>query len=359
MQKYANQLLFGLLLIVTIYILFLFIADNQLQLEGDASIGVTLGMFQWGLLPALVATQTVVLFFRCVTWTYWMRVIGAHDKISLFDSLVLFIASFTMVVSPGKAAEVLKSVLLKTKTGIPIARSVPVVLAERIIDGLAVIIIMAGTLWIAGDLLNLGSYGDVDYGALSRFITYTSLAVIVGGLIVVQIRALAYFFLELLGKLPLLRRLQEPLTTFYESSREIFRLRHVIPMAGVGLGVYLPSALTLILVLAGFGVEITWAICLQATFIVGVTSAIGALSFVPNGAGITEVSTVGMLLAFVAPADPAITPAVAAAASLLQGFFHKWFRVLVGLIVAIVFRKRLFSDAFKAEVEALSHQPAH
>lgn len=354
MKKYTNQILVGLLLIVTIYILFLFVADNQLQVQGDASIAETLVQFNGWLLPALILTQVMVLFFRCVTWVYWMRVIEANDKISLFDSLVLFIASFTMVVSPGKAAEVLKAVLLKTKTGIPIARSVPVVLAERIIDGLAVILIMAGTLWLAGDQLNLGSYGDVDYGALSRFITYSSLIAIIGGLIVVQIRPLAYFCLGLVGRLPLIHRLQEPLTTFYESSREIFQLRHVIPMAGVGLGVYLPSALTLVLVLYGFGVEITWAVCVQATFIVGVTSAIGALSFVPNGAGITEVSTVGMLLAFVAPANPAITPAVAAAASLLQGFFHKWFRVLVGLIVAIVFRERLFSDAFKEEVEAFS-----
>lgn len=61
-----------------------------------------------------------------------------------------------------------------------------------------------------------------------------------------------------------------------------------------------------------------------------------------------------MLLALVAPLNPIVTPALAAAAALVQGFFHKWFRVVVGLLVGIVFRKRLFSDDLEnilAEIE--------
>jgi uncharacterized membrane protein YbhN (UPF0104 family) len=86
---------------------------------------------------------------------------------------------------------------------------------------------------------------------------------------------------------------------------------------------------------------------------VGVTSAIGALSFVPNGAGVTELSGAAMLMAIVAPANPALTLGVAAAVALLHGFFHKWFRVLLGLAVAVIFRERLFSLAVEVELAAL------
>jgi uncharacterized membrane protein YbhN (UPF0104 family) len=160
----------------------------------------------------------------------------------------------------------------------------------------------------------------------------------------VQIKPLAYFCLAVVEHNPFVKRLHQPLIEFYESSREIFSLRHVIPMTIVGVGVYISSAAGFIVVLHGFGVAVTWQLIMQAAFIVGVASAVGALSFVPNGAGVTEISNTGMLLALVAPINPVVTPAVAAAAALLQGFFHKWFRVLVGLAVGFVFRKRLFSD---------------
>ena len=104
-----------------------------------------------------------------------------------------------------------------------------------------------------------------------------------------------------------------------------------------------PSIFTEIVTLYGFGLEITWQLILQATFIVGVTSAIGALSFIPNGAGITEISNAGLLLAMVSPIQPIMGLGMAAAAAFLQGFFHKWFRVLLGLAVAVIFRNRLFN----------------
>lgn len=329
----------GILLVIAAYVLYIFVADNQ---AGD-SLGDSLRAFDWRLLPLLIGTQIMMIACRFTAWQYYLGVIGARDKISIFDSFVLFVSCFVLVISPGKAAEVLKSVLLRAKTGVPFARSVPIVLAERIIDGLAVILLMSVALLLAGDQLSLGVYNGVDYGALSRVIVYSSLAVIVSGLVVVQIRPLAQAVLALIGRLPLIQRLHDPLATFYESSRDIFQLRHVLPMTLVGTGVYAASALCFVLVLHGFGLAITWQLVLQATFIVGVTSAIGALSFVPNGAGITEISNTGMLLAIVAPVQPLMTVAVAAAASLIQGFFHKWLRVLIGLAVAFLFRDRLFS----------------
>lgn len=350
MKKYRNQLLSGIFIATAIYVVYLFLADSQLG-DGDNSLRAALGAFNWSLLPWLVLTQCLMILFRFIEWQYYLGVIDARRHISVFDSFVLFVSCFVLVISPGKAAEVLKSLLLKAKTGVAFARSVPIVLAERIIDGLAVIVLMSLALLLASDLLSLGVHEGVDYGALSRVITFSSLAVIVSGLIIVQMRPLAYAVLGFINRLPLLRRAHAPLVTFYESSREIFQLRHVLPMTVVGTGVYFSSALCFIVVLYGFGLEVTWTTAIHATFIVGVTSAIGALSFVPNGAGITEISTTGMLLVMIAPQEPLMTPAVAAAASLIQGFFHKWLRVFIGLFVAVLFRKRLLDDNVSATLD--------
>jgi len=346
-RKYRNQIFLGVMLILGIYIALLLLLDNQGQLTNTEGILKNIQNFPVAYLIPVIICQSFVILFRFIEWHYYIGVIGAKDKISVADSAVIHISGFTMVVSPGKAAELLKAVFLKAKTGIPIAASAPVVVAERIVDGIAVIVIMAITLVLAGESLYLG-----DYDGISRLIIFSSSALIVFGLIVIQIQPLAYFFLNLIQYIPLINRLHQPLVLFYESSREIFKLKHVIPMSIVGVGVYVSSSVGFIIILMGLGFDFSWQLFLQTTFILGVTSAVAALSFVPNGAGVAEASNTVMLTGIIGAVNPLMTLGVATAAAIIQGFFHKWFRVLVGLSVAIIFRKRLFDENVERELQA-------
>jgi uncharacterized protein (TIRG00374 family) len=342
MNRYRKQVFAGLLIAGALYIAVLLLADTQGDLQSGEIVDA-IQRFPLELVIPILLCQIMVIVFRFLSWHYYLGVIGAREKISLHHSAVIQVSMFTMVVSPGKAAELLKSFLLRVKTGVPIAQSAPIVLAERIMDGLAVIILMVFALMMFGDTIPSGAQSGIDYGNLSRLLVYSSATVILVGLVVVQIKPLSYFFLNLLRKIPFVRRAYTPLVAFYESSREIFHVRHVIPMVVVGVGVYLFSVLGFLVLLYGFGLTIDERSMLQAMFIVGFVSAVGALSFVPNGAGITEVSNTGMMIALMTPTQPLLTPVIAAAAALMQGFFHKWFRVLVGMLVAFVYRDVLFT----------------
>lgn len=346
-RKYRNQIFLGIIIVLGIYIALLLLLDNQGQLSDADGVLDTLQNFPILYMIPVIICQLLVIMFRFIEWHYYILVIGAKGKISLLDSAVIHISGFTMVVSPGKVAELLKAVFLKAKTGIPIARGMPVIIAERIVDGIAVIVIMALTLILAGENLYLGEYDGV-----SRVIIYSSSALIIAGLIVVQIRPLAYFFLNIIQRLPFINRGYHPLVTFYESSQEIFKLRHVLPMSLMGIGVYVSSSVGFVVILLGLGFELSWQLFLQTTFILGVTSAVAAVSFVPNGAGVAEASNTIMLTGIIGAVNPLMTLSVATAAAILQGFFHKWFRVLVGLSVAIIFRKRLFDENFERELLA-------
>jgi len=331
MGKYRNRILLGFGIAFVIYVGMLLFTNTE-ELVGH------LRTYPWGLLFPLIALKMVSWAFRFGEWHYYLGVIGAQDKISLFDSLVIFISGFTMTVSPGKIAEVLKAVILKVRTGVPVAVSAPVVIAERVVDGIAVLFITLAALVLAGDQIDFGAY---------RPLILLSVALITAGMIAVQIEPLAYFFLDLLKRVPVVKRFHQPLVDFYESSREIFKLKHVIPTAAMGVVAYLADAVGFTLILSGFGLEITWLLFLQATFIAGFSAAIGALSGVPNGAGVTEVSGSAMIMALIAPGNPALTASAALTAAVIEGFFHKWFRVFVGMVVAIIYRKRLIP----AEVE--------
>jgi uncharacterized protein (TIRG00374 family) len=338
MRKYRNRILTGIGIAFIIYVvLLLFINTDDLLSH--------LAVYPWELLVPVILLKFLAWVFRFLEWQYYLGVIDARDKISVFDSVVLYLSGYTMAVSPGKIAEVLKAVILKVKTGIPVARSAPVVIAERVVDGVAVVVVAFVTAVLAGQAIDLGGYGVLL--ALSGVL----LAV---GLVAVQVRSLAYFFLGLVDRMPLLKRIHRPLVDFYESSTEVLKLRHVIPTSAMGAAAHLADAFGFTIMLSGFGLEVTWILFLQATFIVGIAAAIGALSGIPNGAGITEVGTTEMLIAIVGPTNPAIIP-VAATAALMEGFFHKWFRVFFGMVVAVIFRRRLFTASVEAtlvEMEA-------
>ena len=351
MRKYRNQIIAGLTIALAIYIALLIFLDSGGQFEEGVMDAIL--DYPLRLVPILCLTQVSAGFFRFLEWHYFLGVINAREKISLKDSVIIFVASFTMVVSPGKAAEALKAVLLKMKTGVPVAVGVPIVIAERVVDGLAVVITLVITLLVASGKLQLDNLPPPLTTPVIQGIVYTSAGLIGVGLVAVQIAPLAYFCLGIVARLPLLNRMYESLSAFYESSREIFKIKHVIPTTLMGIGVYLSSTVTFILILWGYDLEVTWTLIFQLMFIVGVASAIGALSFVPNGAGVTEVSNLAMLSAIIGPSNPELTLPVAGAAALMQGFFHKWLRVMVGMGVALVYRKRLFTSELDSEIAAI------
>ncbi len=355
MQPYWKRLFAGFTLALGLYILYLIWVESRAQIEGREGMIAALSQFDGRVLPLLVGSQLLVVLCRFIEWQYYMRIVGAEDRMSVADSAIIFVACFMMVVSPGKAGELLKAVFVQTRTGVSAARVAPAVLAERVVDGLAAMLLMVGALLLAGDSLRLATVNGVDYNAVARGIIFSSTIAITVGLIVVQIRVLAEFFLRVLARMPLISRLAPPARAFYESSRDIFQPRHIVRVIWPGVGVFLASTLCFVLVLAAYSVPMTREVFLQAAFMVGVTSAVGALSFIPNGAGITEATNTVLILALLSPQYPFITPALAAAASLLQGFFHKWFRVLLGIGVALVYRNRLFTvetQQAMAEVEA-------
>ena len=112
------------------------------------------------ILPALLLT----LFnyaLRWVKWHVYLRIIGV-ENISKRDSAALWVSGFVLALSPGKVAELLKAAVLRGMTGTPIARSAPIIVAERVTDGLAMLIL--GAVGFGGMLLSAGQHGEVLMG---------------------------------------------------------------------------------------------------------------------------------------------------------------------------------------------------
>src|SRR5215469_14672205 len=112
-----------------------------------------------------------------------------------------------MGLTPGKSGEVTKSYWLREIAGAeraPLARTAPIVFAERLVDGIAML------------LLATSGLISFQFGALA-LLGVAALAVLAVGLI--QARPLVHTLLDMLGTRPSFKRVSQVLETVYDSAR--------------------------------------------------------------------------------------------------------------------------------------------
>jgi uncharacterized protein (TIRG00374 family) len=286
--------------------------------------------FQWGWLPLILGLTTFNYLLRFVKWHYYLGQVGIRN-ISRTNSLKVFLAGFSMTVTPGKVGETFKSLWLKNLTGAGIAHTLPVVAAERLSDAMAcALLALTGVVaypqyWLAFVMI---------------------LAVLVGGIVVVQVRPLSLWLLGVAEKLPLVSRFAHNLHEFYESSFELLGLKNLAVAVGLGTVSWAGEGAAFFLVLKGLGVELTPPLLFQAVFILAFSVILGGASTLPGGLGAAEISLAGML-AFVV----GLPRETAATAALLIRFFTLWFGVTLGLLMLVLYQRQLFAASKRSEVE--------
>lgn len=304
MKKLRRRIFLGLLFGFLVFLALLLLGDIR-------QVGLQLASFQWIMVPLILMGTLFNYLLRFIKWHYYLGQIGVRE-LSLWESARLFIAGFPLAVTPGKVGEALKGVWLHQVSQTPIARGIPVVVAERISDGFAVLIL--STLGVIAYPQYWFAFATV-FGLLLLFISLT------------QIRPLALGFLRLLERIPLLQRFAQPLHQFYEGAYLLFRPRSTLTAITLGTFAWLGEGTAMYLVLIGLDVPQTWETFSMAVFILSFSTVIGAVSALPGGLGAAEASIAGMLTLLMGlPTD------VSAAATLLIRFATLWFGVGVGLV---------------------------
>jgi uncharacterized membrane protein YbhN (UPF0104 family) len=237
---------------------------------------------------ALTAVNYAVRFGR---WELYLR--RLRIELPVGRSVSIFVAGLSMTISPAKLGEVLKSGLLRRSFDVPVRRSAPVVLAERVTDATGVVVLAvvggAGALesW---PLLVAATAGAVAIALAIRTPLLDRWA------LVGEARSAA---VELLGwRLLTAMTLLSAVSWFFEC------LAAYVCVRGLDLDVSLGETV--------------------AVFSLG--SLAGALSFLPGGLGVAETSMTALFRALDVP------KAGAAAATVLIRLATLWFAVAVGLI---------------------------
>jgi glycosyltransferase 2 family protein len=308
MKKLVKRLLLGLVLGAGVY------ACGAIYL-GFEKLGRSLAAFSyWLFVPVLALTFTNYLL-RYVKWTIYLGVLGI--QVPLRRNLTIFLGGLSMTVTPGKIGELLKAYLLREAQAVAMARTAPVVMAERITDLLALVLLML-----------------TGFFTFRRFqlVLYLVGGIVAAFLIVVSSRRLSLAVLGMLGRLPGLRRIGDKLLEFYESTAALFRPTPLVTATMLSVAAWSCECFGFYLVLGGF--PDTRVPLLLAVFIYSATTLGGVVT--PGGIGVTD-GGMTALLSYAAR----FTAATAGAATLLIRLCTLWFAVLVGVVALLVFRRNV------------------
>src|SRR2546421_4843078 len=278
--------------------------------------------FRWQYLPLILALTLFNYFCRFFKWQYYLKRLDV--EIAWVKSLLIFIAGLSMAITPGKVGELLKSYLLKRTTGEPISRTSPVIVAERLSDGLA--------------MLLLASTGLVLY----RFgweVLLVLLVVGLTGIMVIQNRRLSLAILSFGERLPVLARIAHLMRIFYESSYTLLQWRPLLLAISIGFISWSGECAALYFVFTGLGIAAGPDLFIKATFILSVASLIGSASGLPGGLGTADGSMLGLTRLLVTT-----SATLGGAATLLIRLCTLWFGLGLGVIALLIFRSTQHTD---------------
>lgn len=312
-RKLRTGIVFSLALAFVVMVAISFYADMPRMIAA-------LTHFRWQYVPIILGLTLFNYLGRFLKWQYYLR--RLKIAIAPGTSLLIFLSGLSMAITPGKLGELLKSYMLKRTTGAAISRTSPIIMAERITDGIA--------------MLALAATGLVLYRSgwellLALFILGCA------GILLIQNRALVFALLELATRsskqLPFMSRMVNVVRDFYESSYTLLQWQPLLFGIGVGMISWSGECVALFFVYTGLGMTASIDLAMKAIFIMTVSSLLGSASGLPGGLGIADGSMLGLTRILISSSTT-----LGGAATLLIRLCTLWFGLLIGIGALLAFR---------------------
>jgi uncharacterized protein (TIRG00374 family) len=295
-----------------------------LSLYGDLEeLAVNLGRFEWSALVIAIALASGNYVLRFVRWHYYLRYLGF--RVPAGESALVFLSGFVMSVTPGKVGEVFKSALLFESRELPFARTAAIVVAERVTDLAALVLLTA-----------IGSLA-FDRGP---FIALVGAGLVGLLLVTCMFRPLGELFLRVFARLPLLSRIAPRLRDAYNALHSLTRPTPLLVATVLALIAWFLEVLSLHVILGGLGEPRSLE---TSTFAYSASTIAGAAAMSPGGLGVTEAGITGFLQVI----EGGMDRAPATAATMLVRLATLWWAVIVGLVALAWFRALLRARAKK------------
>ena len=309
MSRFVQRALIGVVLGVLLYVAAVLYVDL-------GRVRAALDGYAWSMVAAALGLSSVNYLLRFLKWELclgWLGVRGGGPEdapgLTRGRSLVIYVAGLSMSVTPGKIGEVLRSYLLRLTDGVPFSRTAPVVVADRLTDLVALVI--------------LSLVGVLQFQQYLPVVVVT-LVIVTAGVIVLGTPRLCLAAIAAVAKLPGLSKLAVRAGALVDSSAALLRLRRLTVLSAISVVGWGLECIGYWCIVHGLvGAEASLQLC---TFLWSTTTLIGALSFLPGGLGATE----GSLAVLVGQLAIGVSAPAALATTLLIRACTLWYGEVVG-----------------------------
>ena len=277
---------------------------------GVADVADSLATFQWAWMVPILLLTLLNYGLRFAKWHYLLGLLGVRMPLRL--DAWNFAAGLAMVISPGKAGELLKPYVVRAHLGTPMSRTIPALVTERLTDGIA--------------MLALAGIGVTTYANDKTHYLSIPAVLVVVGLLVLSSQPLSMAILRGLGRLPGVGRIAHKLEEMYLSMRTCVAPLPLVLTVLVSVVAWGAECLGLHLVFIGLGVDAELGV---STFLYAFATVAGGA--MPGGLGVAD----GAIAAGAVALVPGVRQSTAVAAALLIRTATLWVGVAIGAVALV------------------------
>ena len=303
--------------IVSVMILAVLVYAGFAIWGGVGKIKIGLSHFQWWTFGAAFGLAFGNYILRFFKWQFYLAKLGI-ENVGVVDSFLTFLSGFVLTISPGKVGEVFKSLVLFETHGVPMPKTAPIVVAERITDLIGIIVLIV--------LGSLGFHGGAVPAAVGSALVGTMLAIIAS-------RRASFAVIEFVSRLPgPFRKIGPKLEEAYESLTVLVAPKNLVWPTLLSIMAWSLECFALAIILHGFDAHVPVPL---SVFFYATSTLAGAVIPVPGGLGVTEaglrqqMTTMGH-----------VDDATSTAAMMLVRFATLWFAVGVGFVALALIKRR-------------------
>jgi glycosyltransferase 2 family protein len=273
---------------------------------GMDKVGDALAMFEWVYIIPMALLTLTNYGLRFVKWHYLVRLLGV--EMPLGENAWNFMSGLAMVISPGKAGELLKPYVVRARTGTPMATTIPALVGERITDGIA--------------MLALAGIGITTYAADKVHYLAIPAAIIIVGLLVLSNKRLTMLCVDIVAKVPFIGRAAPKLREMVVAARVVLAPVPLVVSIALSLVAWFAECIAFWLTFKGLGVA---ASIEMSTFIYAFSTVAGAA--MPGGLGVSDGAMAAGAVTLMGQPE-----GIAVAASLLVRAVTLWLGVFLGAL---------------------------
>jgi len=281
-------------------------------------LGARMSGFGWWAFVLALGLALANYAIRFVRWQLYLRY--QRVEVPAGSSALVFGAGLSLSITPAKLGELVKSYLLRELHGSPPTRTAPIVVAERVTDLIA--------------LLILAVIGVAVYGVETTLVIVAASVVGLGLLLLAWTRP-TRALIDLVTRPKFTARFRGPIHEMYGGLAFLCRPRMLALATLIALPAWACECVGFAEIVNAFpGAQVDLGL---AMVIYAATTIAGALSFLPGGLGVTEGAMTLLLVQSAAKLDRA----AAIDATLLTRLATLWFAVGLGLVCLAFARARI------------------